>query len=170
MNKKILSIVSMFAVLLFVGAVSVYAKSDNSKLTGEEHRSEVSKVVQELEKIADRDSDIKSEVKAVAEDEKSASEKVKEKIDAVEIRSGFKTFFVGSDYKNLGALRSELVTSDNHQERLNRAMSNTTDSSVKAELQNQINELNTIQDKAEAFVKSMEGKFSLFGWLVKLFD
>ena len=41
---------------------------------------------------------------------------------------------------------------------------------VKAELDVQIAALQKVNDDAEAFVKANEEKFSIFGWLVKLFS
>lgn len=171
MNKKLLFGLSLIAAFtLLVGVSTTYASSDEGEKAGEQHRSDVAKVVQKLEKIANEDNDIESEVKDVAQEEESASEKVKEKMDAVDKRGGFKTFLIGSDYKNLGELRSELVTTDNDLNRLNKAFVKSKDDSVKADLQAQINELTTIKSEAEDFAKSIEDKFSLFGWLVRMFQ
>jgi cytoskeletal protein RodZ len=146
--------------------------SDNatSSNMGEQHRSEVAKVVQSLVKVANKDSNIGEEVRAVAQQEKDSGDKVKEKMNTVEKRNGFKTFLIGSDYKNLGDLRSELVTTQNNLDRLNVALEKTTSSTTKAELQTQIDKLSTILTNAKNFIKSEEGKFSLFGWLLKMFN
>jgi cytoskeletal protein RodZ len=146
--------------------------SDNatSSSMGEQHRSEVAKVVQSLVKVANKDSNIGEEVRAVAQQEKDSGDKVKEKMNTVEKRNGFKTFLIGSDYKNLGDLRSELVTTQNNLDRLNAALEKTTSSTTKAELQTQIDKLSTILTNAKNFIKSEEGKFSLFGWLLKMFN
>jgi len=171
MSKKILFGFSLVVVFtLLAGVSSVNASSDKGKEAGEQHRSDVAEVVKKLEKIADEDNKIETEVEDVVEEEKKASEKVKEKMSAVDERGGFKTFLIGSDYKNLGELRSELVTTDNSLNRLNRALEKTTDDSIKADLQAQINELSEIKSEAEDFVKSIEGKFSLFGWLARMFQ
>ena len=171
MNKKILYIVSLACALSLIGATSAFAKSENgSKQTGEQHRSAVANIVQELVKVANRDSQIGEEVKVVAQEEKDQSEIVKEKMDKVENGGGLKTFFIGSDYKNLGALRSELVTTQNHLNRLNKALERTTSTTIKADLETQIKDLEAIKTKADSFVKTNESKFSLFGWFVKLFN
>lgn len=146
--------------------------SDNatSSSMGEQHRSEVAKVVQGLVKVANKDNKIGEEVRTVAQQEKDSGDKVKEKMNTVEKRNGFKTFLIGSDYKNLGDLRSELVTTQNNLDRLNVALEKTTSSTTKAELQTQIDKLSAILTNAKNFIKSEEGKFSLFGWLVKMFN
>ena len=49
---------------------------------------------------------------------------------------------------------------------LNRLMQKTT---TTPELQTQVENLEQLQIKMENFIKAQESKFSLFGWLVKLF-
>jgi hypothetical protein len=136
---------------------------------GEQHRSEVANVVQALNKIAGKDSGIGSEVSAIAQQEASTSQSVADRISTIENRNGLMTFLIGSDYKNLGALRSELVTTSNSIDRLTSALDKTS-STTKADLQSQINSLKDIQAKTESFINQQENKFSLFGWLVKMFN
>lgn len=164
--------VATFACALALVATGVSAQSNETenKSRGEQHRSNVANVVQELEKIGDRDNQIGEEVKTVAQKEKTESEIVKEKMDKVENRGAFKTFLIGSDYKNLGALRSELVTTQNSLDRLTKALDRTSSTTVRTDLEAQISELQAIKIKAESFVKDNESKFSLFGWLVRLFN
>ncbi|MFA6227101.1 MAG: hypothetical protein WC631_01295 [Candidatus Paceibacterota bacterium] len=178
MNKKILYILSVLFVFALVGATGVYAdersddeESDNATSSiGEQHRSRVADFAEELEKIDDKDDAVENEIKTIAREEKDTSERVKEKMDKVEKRNGFKIFLIGSDYKNLGALRSELVSTENRLNRLNKALAKTTSSSTQAELQTQIDELTTIKTEADSFVKDNESKFSLLGWLVRMFN
>jgi len=167
MNKKISFYLVLATVIMLSGSVVVFAKAGE---VGEKHRSDVVKVVQELEKVADKDEAIKDEVKTVAKEEDEMSKSVSDKIKKVEDRSGFKTFLIGSDYKSLGELRSEIVTTENRINRLTNALERMTGTTTKAELETQITELKTIQTKAESFIKAQEGKFSLFGWLVKMFQ
>lgn len=167
MNKKVMYAFSLLA--MFSLALVAHAENATSSL-GEQHRSHVSNFVQQLERVAGKDRTVGAEVKAVAQEEREISEKVKEKMEGIEKRGALRTFLIGSDYKNLGALRSDLVTTQNHIERLNKALERTDSSSTKAELETQIKDLTDIQTKAENFVKSMEGKFSLFGWLARMFS
>ncbi len=167
MNKKI-----VYSAFLLVGIFGVLAQSHakNSVPMGDQYRSDVAAVVQKLINVANRDRGIGEEVKTVATEQKDMSETVQEKITTVENRGGLKTFFIGSDYKNLGALRSELVTTQNHLDRLQKALEKTTSTTVQDDLKTQIKELEVIKTRAESFVKQHESKFSLFGWLVRLFN
>ncbi|MCX6735787.1 MAG: hypothetical protein NTZ13_01765 [Candidatus Parcubacteria bacterium] len=170
MNKNFYITVVILLAFVFVGNANVFAEAKSGEKMSEQHRNNVSKVVQELEKVAGKDAGIGEEVKAVAQEEKDTVTSVAEKMEKAENRGGFKTFLVGSDYKNLGALRSDLVTTQNHIDRLTKAIERATSTEAKTALQTQINELKGIQTKAETFVKAQEGKFSLFGWLIKLFQ
>lgn len=91
-------------------------------------------------------------------------------MDKVEKVSKFRTVFLGTDYKNLGSLRSELVKIPNAIDRITKAMERATDVNVKADLQKQIDALKAIQTKAETFIKDNEGQFSFLGWFVRLFN
>ena len=168
MSKKIIYIATIACLFGVSFSVSVFAQEMMSR--GEQHRSDVGEVVEELMKVAKSDDRIGNEVKTVAQEEQNASTTVKDKMEKIENRSAWKTFLIGSDYKNLGALRSTLVTTQNHLDRLNKALDKTTSTTVKNELEAQIKQLETVKVKAENFIKDNESKFSLFGWLVKLFS
>ena len=91
-------------------------------------------------------------------------------MDEVDSVGEFRQLFLGTDYKNLGVLRSELVKTQNAIERLTKAIERATDVNIKADLQKQIDALKATLTKAEQFAKDHEDKFSLLGWFVKLFN
>ncbi|MHB9019555.1 MAG: hypothetical protein ACYC3G_01605 [Minisyncoccota bacterium] len=168
MNKKSIFGLSLLLSFVLMGNSTIFA--DNGEKVSEQHRNNVSKIVQELEKIATKDRGLENEVNSVAREEKDVLDEVSQKMGAVENRGGFKTFFIGSDYKNLGSLRSELVKTDNRINRLTRSLERTASSTLRTDLENQIKELQKIKTSAENFIKDREGKFSLFGWIVKMFS
>lgn len=169
MNTFMMRFATLTIALLvpFLGVTSVYAKDGGAS---EEHRNNTEKVVAAINKTADQDEEVKEELKSVAKEEDETGKAVSEAMKRVEERSGFKTFFVGSDYKNLGALRSTIVTTDNRIDRLTKAMERATSTTTKAELEAEITALRATKTNAEQFVKTHEDKFSLFGWLVRMFD
>ena len=136
---------------------------------GEDHRSNVSAFVHNLLNIANRSGGIGAEVRAIAHEEDDSSTTTIESINKVEARGKFKTFLIGSDYKNLGMIRSELAKTDNRIERLQAAASSTTSVSVKADIAAQIKLLQDDKLKVTAFVEAHENTFSLLGWFVKIF-
>jgi len=135
-----------------------------------EHRSTVANFVQSLLQIADREGGIGQQVRVIAQQQNDSDANTTKAIETIQSRSKIKTFLIGSDYKNLGALRSEMVQTRNRLEQLNRLMENVQNEGDKTELQNQIQTLEQEQTRIESFIKVQEGKFSLFGWFVKLFN
>jgi hypothetical protein len=137
---------------------------------GDANRSDVATFVRNLLSIADRDGGIGAEVRLVAQEHASTSDQVKEDKEEVESENGLKVFILGPDYKSLGELRSSIVTTENHIERLKRAQDKTLDASVKADLEVEIQALMVEASTTEAFVVANESKLSLLGWFVKLFS
>lgn len=146
--------------------------SEQGQQESERHRSRVSKIVRELTALAGKDKNIGEEISQVANGEATTTEEQTDLIKKVEGRNRFKTFLLGSDYKNLGSLRSTLVTTSNHLERLQRALQRVATSSpeLAAQLNIQITALAQAKDQVESFIKANENKLSLFGWLVRLFN
>lgn len=167
--KKTLAIIIILFVLFSLGNTAS-AKSTQGQKMSQEHRSAVSEVVKELKNIAGKNGGIGQEVSQIAQEQNESGNRAADAIEAVENRSGLKTFFLGTDYKNLGDLRSEIVTSENHIDRLTKAKERTDDPAIKADLTAQINALNLELSKARTFIQQNESKFSLLGWFVKLFQ
>ena len=91
------------------------ARSGNKKgtTTAELHRSEVANFVQTLLSSPLRVGGIGEQVRLIAQEQASSTEIMVAAIEKVEQRSRVKTFIVGADNKNLGVIRSELVTMQN---------------------------------------------------------
>jgi hypothetical protein len=141
------------------------------RIDTEEHRSAVSSFVQELENVADRQGGgIGEQVRVIAQEQNQTREKIADQIESIQDRNRIKTFLFGSNYKNLGALRSEMVQTRNRLEKLFGLMEQTANEADKAELQNQIQIMEEERLRIENFVEENEGRFSLFGWLVRLFN
>lgn len=145
-------------------------EEQQGQINAKEHRSTVANFVQSLLQVADREGGIGQQVSAIAQQQNQSASTTIQKIEKVQSRSKIKTFFFGTDYKNLGALRSEIAQTRNRLEKLDSLMENFQDEADKTELWNQIQTLEQEQTKIESFIKSMENKFSLFGWMVKLFN
>lgn len=145
-------------------------KDNKGQANAESHRSTVATFVQSLLAVADREGGIGEQVKVIAQQQNDAKDKTADEITAVESRSKIKTFFLGSDYKNLGDLRSQMVQTRNQIEQLKRLADKAENEADKTELQNQIQTLEQEQTNINNFITSNESKFSLFGWAVKLFQ
>lgn len=140
-------------------------------INGAAHRSAVANFVQNLLKVADKaKGGIGDQVRTIAQAQNSTKDQEAEAIDKINKRSKVTTFLVGSDYKTLGQLRSQMVTTQNQLKQLNSLLSKTTDSATKTELTAQITALTQELQKINDFIKVQDSKFSLFGWLAKLFS
>lgn len=146
-------------------------KEDNrGQVNAESHRSAVATFVQNLLKAADREGGIGEEVRVIAQQQNDSKEKSVEAIDKIEKRSKLKTFLIGNDYKNLGALRSEIVKNRNSIKQLKRLVEKARNKDNITELNAQIQNLETEQERLENFIKDNEDQFSLFGWVAKLLN
>lgn len=144
--------------------------NDQNGLTAEEHRSTVASFVKSLLRVADREDGIGDQVREVAKSQNDSATTTAEAIDKVKSKGGISTFFFGSDYKNLGALRSEISKTQNNIDQLKNALTKVTNATDKAELSIQIKALEDSQVKVSAFVDAHENTFSMFGWLVRMFS
>jgi hypothetical protein len=145
-------------------------KEQAKAVNGEEHRSTVANFVQTLLNVADREKGgIGEQVKVVAQEQERVQEKVADQIESIQKRNKIKTFLIGTNYKNIGALRSEMVQVRNRIEQLNRLMEQAENQEDKTSLQEQIQTMEQEAANIDAYLKVNESKFSLFGWLVKLF-
>lgn len=136
---------------------------------GEKHRSIIADVVLSLKALADRDGGIGEGVRKVAQEQASSSEHIAEAMGKVEARSALLTFLFGADFKNIGELRSELATTQNHIKQLTEAKSRAVSADVKAGIDAQISALQKANADASAFVTAHADTFSIFGWFAKLF-
>lgn len=134
------------------------------------HGKNVSDFVKTLLNVADRNNNIGEQVRIVAREQASSTENVVKAMEKVQTRSKFKTFLIGTDYKNLGAIRSEIAQTNSRLSQLDRDLEKITTSSDKTAIMEKIDSLKEEQTKLESFIKTNEGKFSLFGWFVKLFQ
>ncbi len=139
------------------------------KLMSETHRSAVATFVKSLLNLVDREGGIGTEVREIAKSQNDSATTTASAIKKVENRGSIRTFFFGSDYKNLGIIRSEITTTSNNIARLKSLLDRTTNNTDRVELNVQIQALESEQIKLDAYVTARENTFSLFGWFTRLF-
>ena len=138
------------------------------KGTGEAHKSEVAKAVADLLDTAELDRGIGDQVRMLAKEQAEVHERVAEKMDHVLARGEWETFFWGPDYKSLGDLRSDLITSENGLDVLRKAKEKA-HVTLQDDIDTQIAALEAENAHARAFIEEHEDVFSLFGWFAKFF-
>lgn len=144
---------------------------NEQEFDGAEHQSVVATFVKSISEVANKEQkDIGEEVRVIAKEQNDIKDKVVESVDKINKRNKIKTFLIGTDYKNIGQLRSEMVKTTNQIDQLKKLQDKLKSEENKTVLQAQTKALETEQQKIEDFIKTNESKFSLFGWLVKLFN
>ncbi|MFA5208404.1 MAG: hypothetical protein WC428_07225 [Candidatus Paceibacterota bacterium] len=170
---KSISLFVAFLVLVstFCCSVIFVEAKDNGKINGEEHRNNISTVVQNLLNAADNEQgEIGDQIRVMAQQQNQSKDDIANTIDKVNARNGLKIFLIGLDYKNIGQLRSEIANTDNRIDRLNTLLGKLENSQDITTIQDQIKTLEENRQKINDIVKANESKFSLFGWFVKLFN
>ncbi len=142
-------------------------QDDNDTKISVSHRSNVASFIRNILKLAEKEKGIGAQIKVIAKEQSDSNEKTSDAIIKIENRGQFKTFLIGTDYKNIGTLRSEMVKTDGQIKKLQALISKTTDINDSAVLNVQIQLLLNEQAKIKAFITANENKFSLFGWFLK---
>lgn len=141
---------------------------DDDKFDGDDHKKIIDKTVKNLLSVANNENkEVSDKIKKIANEQNDNKDDVAEKIDVIKSRSGLKTFFIGTDYKNIGQLRSDMVKTINQIEQLKTLLDKMTSTDAKSTIESEVQTLEQERQKIEDFVKANESKFSLFGWLVK---
>ncbi|MFC1755834.1 hypothetical protein ACFLZK_00360 [Patescibacteria group bacterium] len=139
------------------------------------HRKNISEVVENLEAIAEEEEElgnleVSDEIGDIADEEDESGEEAAEAIEEVEGRGKWKSVLLGSDYKNLGKLRSSLVHNRNRIKKLTKSMNKVEGEDNQLMLQEQLQIMNEEKERIQTFIQEEEGQFSLLGWVAKLFS
>jgi hypothetical protein len=170
-RNSLLPIASLVLAITLCFSVAFAKAQNDNQANGTEHRSTIATFVQGLLDVADKEQGgIGEQVRVVAQQQNESKDKVADAIDKIQNRSKVKTFLIGTDYKNIGQMRNEMVKTRNQIDWLKRLLDKTTSEESKTALQGQVQTLEQEQQKIEDFLKANESKFSLFGWFVKLFN
>lgn len=135
-----------------------------------EHQSTVAKAIQAILSASATNVKIGEQIRVIAKQQNDTHTAMADNIAEIETESKVKTFLVGTNYKTIGALRSDLAKSQASIEQLKRTIEQTTDATLKATLLAEVKTLEIEQASIEAFVEAKASSFSLFGWAVKLFS
>jgi microsomal dipeptidase-like Zn-dependent dipeptidase len=171
MQKYKILLISTLVIGITLCSVALAKNQSNIALNGSEHRANIANIVQTLIKVSDKEpGEVGDQVREMAREQNEAKERVAKAIDTIQDRNGLKTFLLGTDYKNVGEVRSEMVQTRNQIRKVEKLMDKTTNPTTKTTLQVQLTSLEAEQQKLETFLKTNESKFSLFGWFLKWFN
>ena len=108
---------------------------------------------------------ISNQIEAVVAVQQQTQTETVAAIEEVETRGKVKTFLVGTDYKNLGQLRSSLVHNRNEIRQLTQTLTQTQTPENQALIEAQLATLMQERERIKTVITNNETSFSLFGWV-----
>lgn len=134
------------------------------------HKENSQEVVKNLEQVATQEkssgnTQVSNQIQQVVQEQEQTQEQTTDAISEVESRGKFKTFLLGTDYKNLGQLRSDLVHNRNQIRKLTQTMAQVQNEGDKTLLQEQLTLLMQERERIKNIITTNESSFSLFGWV-----
>ncbi|KKP78104.1 MAG: hypothetical protein A2271_02105 [Candidatus Moranbacteria bacterium RIFOXYA12_FULL_35_19] len=114
--------------------------------------------------------EIAGELEEVAEETEETQDETVEAIEEVEQQNAFKKFLIGTDYKNLGQLRSSLVHNENQIRKLTRLSGSIEDGEVETAVTAQMTLLMQERERIKNIIMENEDGFSLLGWAFRLIN
>lgn len=138
-----------------------------------EHKKVVGKVVKEIKRVAETEEaggndEVGEELTSIAEEQEETTDETAEAIEEVVNEPKWKIFLIGTDYKNLGQLRSTLAKNTNTIRKLTSTVEKLTSEGGDETIQANLDLLNAEREKIISVIKASESQFSLLGWVSKL--
>lgn len=152
-----------------------FEKADRKtgKTNAQVHREKSQAVIRNLNQVMQQEQSIGNlesgaEIQSVVREQMQNQEQTAQAIEDVEKRGRIKTFLVGTDYKNLGQLRSSLVHNRNEIRKLTRTITQVqATGGDAAALQLQLATLMQERERIKEVIVAHETEFSLLGWVVR---
>lgn len=192
MYKSRLALVIALFALVAVCVPAAYAKNDNAKsnagtskeknvklknfekvagkTNAQVYKEQTGNVVKNLKQVAVEEKMVGNvaasrQIEQIASSQEQVQEENAEAIEQVEKKSKVKTFLFGTDYKNLGQLRSNLVHNRNEIRKMTQTMAMVNDAAEKQVLQEQLTTLMQERERIKTVISTNENQFSLLGWI-----
>lgn len=141
------------------------AKNDNPSLNKKLLEAEMVKAKEEKEK----EEAVWQEAGKIMTEQKELEKYFEINLTKLKQRSGLKTFFIGTDYNLVKTLKNDIKICSDSVNQLKNYLSQIKDEEKKEILSEQIRKKEETMEIAKVFVEKQEKKFSLFGWLIKIF-
>lgn len=139
-------------------------------VNAQQKMSVVSQKVKELLADEERVGGIGQEVREIAKMQNQAQQKIQSQVDKLASRSGLLKGLLGPDFKTIGNLRQELSQNQLRIKKLEELKNEVSNQAEETEIQEMIQALVEQNTALETQINQEEDSFSLFGWLVKLFN
>jgi hypothetical protein len=136
----------------------------------QEKMSVVSQKVHELLSSETETTGIGDQVRQVARLQNQAQEKIQTEVSKMASRSGLLKGLFGPDWKAIGNLNEELAQNQLRIQKLQELKTEVVNQAEETQIQETVEALVEQNTALESQINQEEGSFSLFGWLVKLFN
>jgi len=146
-------------------------EKENNKENGSNKKNEgnlndkLEKVVENEEKAGNVE--VSEQLEQTALVIEQDQQEVEETVDELEKRSKWQTLLFGTDFKNLGALRSQLVRNRNTIRKLMKSLDTLESSESEGLVQAQIYDLEASQLEIKEIIEKNESQFSILGWVFR---
>ncbi|MFC1722378.1 hypothetical protein ACFL0C_01875 [Patescibacteria group bacterium] len=139
------------------------------------HVEVTNKVKKKLEEIAENEDTqgntiIAEDLVEVAEEVVDDTDEVSSAIEKIENKPKWQVLLFGTDYKNLGALRSHLAQNTNTIRKLVKSQNKLTGEAAEAQVQEQMGEMLQERERIQNVIKENENRFSLLGWAFRFLN
>lgn len=142
----------------------------NSNKKDEKIKEVGQKISKGLKDVASREPELEADLVELAEDLEENQVEVAGSVKKFENQNKAKTFLMGTDYKNLGQLRSSMVQNRNQIRQLTQLIDQTEDGEIKTALQEELRLMAQEREDINNLIKEEESTFSLFGWAFRLIN
>lgn len=141
----------------------------DDELSGE-HKSTVSKAVEDLLYVADTEGDnaIGTKIREIARQQRDSADKVDTFIDDAQSRSEFSEFVLGPKYRDLKGISEQISANNDRIRSLEESANQLSDEDLKQVVQEHIDALNEENNKLQGFVDGKEKQRGIFGWVFRL--
>jgi len=171
-NKSL--ILFLFLVTFTFSSTFVLAKNEKSNSTTSPKPTPINakylnQTIQKIETVKPKVKTpvVKQELEQIQTEQIASDKTIDDSLNKISTRSGLAKLVVGPDYKNAGAVRSEIVHLQNQVRQLTR-LENKASTSEKTAIQASVASLNQEMIAIETRLNESLKGFSLFGWLNKL--
>ena len=130
----------------------------------------VSGVAKNLKSVAFSEEEIAEDLEELADAQEETGGKINASVEKIQEQNKTKAFLIGTDYKNLGQLRSEMVQNRNQIRQLTQLIGQTENEENRLILQEQLELMVQEREQINNFITESEESFSLFGWAFRLIN
>lgn len=164
---KINKYLSLLFLIMFFAFSSVFVLAKNEKSNND--TKYLKQTIEKIETVKPKikTPTVKQELEQIQTEQIESDKTIDDSLSKISTRSGLAKLVIGPDYKNAGAVRSEIVHLQNQVRQLTRLESKAT-AGEKTVIRDSIDTLNTELVAIETRLNDSLKGFSLFGWLNKL--